>query len=346
MALNLQFPCKCLSTVGDSFATAHHQSQPSMLVVNKFILRPHSLPFPFLSPPWFFPKSRIFCSLSGTAVVLCSALDHQSLPYGPSLRKGRNPFTSIPSPISIDSQPFLVQENQGNDINLFNEDCFTRVFNVAALRVPAENCFALENRLRGHLLNWPRIRNIARVPGDEIDEELKKLFDNDHSNSDTSGDDGNALADLNRRIYGKAKGDGEPLSPVLYRDKLARTFNSRGFVRFRNLAKLSRPRRGNTKTKVEEKEGGKKHGLGKNEMSFVEVVGEDEKRSSQECDMSGLLGDAFFSTKWRGPTRLLLLDERHADSEIDDMPQAIKVSILLSLVLLISYIMISILKFH
>lgn len=219
------------------------------------------------------------------------------------------------------------------------------MFNVAALRVPAENCFALESRLRGHLLNWPRIRNIARVPGDEIDEELKKLFDDDHSNSDTSGDDGNPLADLNRRIYGKAEADGEPLSPVLYRDKLARTFNSRGFVRFRNLAKLSRPRRSKTKTKVEEKGGGKKLGVGKNEMCLVEVVGEDEK-SREECDMSGLLGDTFFSSRWRGPTRLLLLDERYADSEIDDMPQAIKVYILLYLALLINYIMIQILKFH
>lgn len=198
------------------------------------------------------------------------------------------------------------------------------MFNVAALRVPAENCFALESRLRGHLLNWPRIRNIARVPGDEIDEELKKLFDNDSSNSDTSGDDGNSLVALNRRIYGKAEGDGEPLSAVLYRDKLARTFNSRGFVKFRNLAKLSRPRKRNTKTKVEEKEGGKKLGVGKNEMSLVEVVGEDEKGSREECDMSGLLGDTFFSSRWRGSTRVLLLDEQYADSEIDGMPQAIK----------------------
>jgi len=59
---------------------------------------------------------------------------------------------------------------------LLNEDEFTRVFEISAIRVPAKDCFALENRLRGHLLNWPRIRNIARVPGDEIEEDVVKLL--------------------------------------------------------------------------------------------------------------------------------------------------------------------------
>lgn len=283
-------------------------------MIIKFILRPHSL-------PRSFPRPIAFCILSGNStktVTLCSAFENQSIPYGPSLRKGQNPFHSY-SIISSNAKSFPLVEKEENDNNLFNEESFTRVFSISALRVPAEYCFVLESQLRGHLLNWPRIRNIARVPGDEIDEELKKLFDNRCSSSDNSDNDSEDLVALNRRMYGKAEGDGEPLDPVLYRDKLARTFNSKGFVKFRNLAKLSRPRKRKKKKEVE-KEGRKEHGIGKNEMALVEVVGEDE-----ESGVSGLLGDAFRGSRWRGSTRLLLLDERYADKGIDDLPEAIKV---------------------
>ncbi|KAK4398429.1 tRNA (guanine(37)-N1)-methyltransferase 1 [Sesamum angolense] len=82
-------------------------------------------------------------------------------------------------------------------------------------------------RLRGHLLNWPRIRNIARVPGDEIDDQLKSLLPN---SGDGAEADDESLVALNRTIYGKAEGDREPLNAILYRDELARTFSSRGDV--------------------------------------------------------------------------------------------------------------------
>lgn len=206
---------------------------------------------------------------------------------------------------------------------MFNEENFTRVFDLAALRVPSEHCFVLENRLRGHLLNWPRIRNIGRVPGDEIDDELKKLF-TDSSNADNSDISDDALVTLKRRIYGKAEGDGEPLSPVLYREKLARTFNSRGFVKFRNLAKMSRPKKGPQKKVEEGNEGRKKGGNGRNWMSVVEVVEEEEDGD----DVSGLLGNEFKGKKrWRGSTRLLLLDETYTDKRVEDMAEAIKVSL-------------------
>lgn len=136
------------------------------------------------------------------------------------------------------------------------------------------------------------------------------------SNSDADGD---SLVNLQRRIYGKAEGDGERLSPVLYRDKLSKTFNSKGFVNFRNLAKISRPKEKKKRGDGKERE---KKGVGKNETALIEVV---EAEVTGDEDMSGLLGDEFKGGKWRGSTRLLLLDEHCANKEFDEMPEAIKV---------------------
>lgn len=172
-------------------------------------------------------------------------------------------------------------------------------------------------------MNWPRVRNIARVPGDEIEDDFKKfLKTNSNSGSESDDGEGQSLVSLNRRIYGKAEGDGEKLSLVLYRDRLARTFNSLGFVKFRNLAKLSRPKKRKKGVGNERK---RKGIVGKkNEFYMVEVV-EDEGDGDGE-DLSGLLGDDFKGRKWRGSTRLLLLDERYGKS-LDNFPEAIKVSV-------------------
>jgi tRNA (guanine37-N1)-methyltransferase len=202
---------------------------------------------------------------------------------------------------------------------LLNEDEFTRVFEISAIRVPAKDCFALENRLRGHLLNWPRIRNIARVPGDEIEEDVVKLLGRE---TDEEEEDEDSVVDsVNRRIRGKAEGDGERLSSVLHRDKLARTFNSTGYLKFRNLAKISRPKR---KRKTERTREGKEKEIAsrRNEMAVVEVV---ETRGGEE-DFEGLLGEGYGSRgRWRGSTRLLLLDEKYSGEEVQDLPEAIKV---------------------
>ncbi|KAA8523816.1 hypothetical protein F0562_010239 [Nyssa sinensis] len=288
-------------------------------MLTKFMLRSQSLPFTIFSPARFFTKPLLIKPLTlaplstttAAAATLTTAFD-KAFPYGPSLRKGHKP--------SHQSQAFIeheLQEEHCEEDSLIDEESFTRVFDIAALRVPSENCFALESRLRGHLLNWPRIRNIARVPGDEVEDEFKNfLKDQSNYNSD---DDSESLVSLNRRIYGKADGDGEPLSPVLYRDKLAKTFNSKGFVKFRNLAKLSRPKKG--KKREEERDKRVKKGFGRNELALVEVV--DEREGDGE-DLSGLLGDEFKGRKWRGSTRLLLLDERYASKGLDELPEAIK----------------------
>lgn len=199
---------------------------------------------------------------------------------------------------------------------LFDEANFTRVFDIATLRVPSNDCHLLESRLRGHLLNWPRVRNIARVPGDEIDSEVAKLIGAEK--------EGN-LESLERRISGKAEGDGEELSPILHREKLANEFDSRGFVNFKNLSKISRPKK--MKKKKEDDDEKKKNvererRIGKSEFVVVEVVDDEEDEGE---DFRGLLGDDFVRRRWRGSTRLLLLDERYAKKGIDELPEAIKV---------------------
>lgn len=174
---------------------------------------------------------------------------------------------------------------------------FKRVFDIAALRVPANDCFALENRLRGHLLNWPRIRNIGRVPGDEIDEEVRDLIEKSENLSE--------------------EGNGDSDSLVLYRDKLVKEFNTRGYVNFRNLAKISRPP---SKRKRIERKGEDKKSNERKELYELEVIGEEV-----EEEMKALLGEEFRGErKWRGSTRLLLLDESYADRGVKELPQAIQ----------------------
>ncbi|PQQ07341.1 tRNA (guanine(37)-N1)-methyltransferase 1 [Prunus yedoensis var. nudiflora] len=306
------------------------------MVVTKLFLRPHSLPLSTLPSIILLPKIpslpkklTILSLCNFTTTTQPQISDPSLIFYGPSLHKGTNP--TIPQsqlPITAFTKPShrqqLQEENEEEEEeeNLINAESFSRVFDIAALRVPAKDCFALESRLRGHLLNWPRIRNIARVAGDEVEEELAELL----ANPSRKADDENALVSLNRRMYGKSEGDGELLSPVLYREKLAKTFDSRGYVKFRNLAKMSRPNQ-RKKRRDEEDEGseggeGKKR-LGKGEFSVLEVVDDEEEEGE---DLKGLLGDEFEGRKkWRGSTRLLLLDERCANGSVEDLPEAIKV---------------------
>ncbi|KAJ9153654.1 hypothetical protein P3X46_027073 [Hevea brasiliensis] len=312
-------------------------------MVTKFFLRPNSVPLTVVSPThlFLFPKPLLskftISSLFSTATQAIIP-NPKALPYGPSLLKGKIPFQYSQQQqqqeqycqsqfgiklLNVDkqSQDDDKQEDHNDGDNIMDEEKFTRVFDIAALRLPAKDCFALESRLRGHLLNWPRIRNIARVPGDEVEEELVPFLGaTQNGNTDEEGN----FDALNRRIYGRAEGDGEELSPVLYRERLAKEFNSRGFVKFRNLAKISRPPRKKRKGGEGEetmKERNKRKG--RDEFYMVEVVEEDGGE-----DWKGLLGDEFKGrSKWRGSTRLLLLDESYADKGVEDLPQAIKVAL-------------------
>ncbi|KAM5585847.1 tRNA (guanine(37)-N1)-methyltransferase 1 [Rosa sericea] len=290
------------------------------MVTKLFLLRPHSLPLFTLPSKFLFPKlpslPKRFPILSlsfSTTTSTHPQFPDPDLSYGPSLHKGTKP----PIPIShFTDQPIEQDEEE----NLIDEESFSRVFNIAALRVPAKDCFALESRLRGHLLNWPRVRNIGRVPGDEVEDDLAELLANNQSDGD---DDQNGVVSLNRRVYGRSDGDGEPLSAVLYREKLAKTFDSRGYVNFRNLAKMSRPNQKKRRVTEEDNGGEGRKRNRKGEFSVLEVV-EDEEEEEGE-DLKGLLGDEFQGRKrWRGSTRLLLLDERYGDKGVEELPQAIQ----------------------
>lgn len=272
----------------------------------------------------FFPLRRssllpLFSTLSPPILPLDADGPNSSppFPYGPSLRKGiRPPAPPIPedeSTAAAAAAPLLDRES------------FTRVFLLAALRVPAAVCAALEGRLRGHLLNWPRVRNVARVSGDDLDPAVAGLLRDRGGGGDRLGP---AL-----RWEEEEEEEGpspEMLSPVLYREKLVRDFNHRGFLKFRNLAKLSRPRKRKKKTAEEEGGEGSSSGRGKREFAVVEVV-EDagEGDEEEEEHWRRLLGDGFAGGGWAGPTRLLLLDERYADRGPDELPEAIKVANLL-----------------
>lgn len=268
-----------------------------------FALRPNPIFFPFsLSSS---KPSLSSSSYSTKALNLALSLNPDSDHYGPSLRRGQRPFSS-------DSGGYASECDQ---ISYFDRSSFSRTFNIAALRIPASDCSTLEDRLRGHLLNWPRIRNVARVSGDDLEPEIRNLL------RSAEGDGGQRLVSLARRAASESDNKTEAMSPLLYREKLAKEFNCRGFLKFRNLARMSRPKK--KKKKRADGEGVRvKDREQKREYTVVEVMGESDWK---EDDMMGLLGANFRAGRWRGPTRLLLLDERHADKALHELPEAVKV---------------------
>uniref|UniRef100_A0A7N0V1L0 tRNA (guanine(37)-N1)-methyltransferase n=1 Tax=Kalanchoe fedtschenkoi TaxID=63787 RepID=A0A7N0V1L0_KALFE len=236
-------------------------------------------------------------------------LNSPTLPlYGPSLRKGSN----------LPIKPRITDSESDDDGGQIDEESFKRVFDVSAIRVPAKDCFLLEERLRGHLLNWPRIRNIARVPGDDVEKRFLDLA----TKEETTG-----LDNLERRMYGRADGDGERLNSVLYRDKLVKSFDSNGFVNFKNVVKMSGPLRRKKKVVVVDEKVrklGERNKDGRNGFALVEVV--EDADGDEGGNWSGLLGDdCYRGVRWKGPTRLLLLDESYANKGVDELPEAIKV---------------------
>ncbi|OAY71187.1 tRNA (guanine(37)-N1)-methyltransferase 1, partial [Ananas comosus] len=204
-----------------------------------------------------------------------------SFHYGPSLRHGRRPPPADEGGAAIDRSSFI------------------RSFDVAALRVPAAECSALEARLRGHLLNWPRVRNVARVAGDDVEPELRRM------------------------LRGPAEGDGGARLDSLARRR--RNIPHRRRRRGGGGGAISRPKKKEKERKKEESREGLKERVGKNEFSAIEVVSNgDDDGDEEEEDMRGLLGDEFGGRRWRGPTRLLLLDERLVNRGAEELPEAVK----------------------
>ncbi|CAL0310623.1 unnamed protein product [Lupinus luteus] len=273
------------------------------MLANHLFLKPH-FPFPKLFPSTLTTKPFISLTTFSLTPTPHFSTSTTPLPYGPSLNKGTLP-------------PHLPQQPLNDTV--LNEESFTRVFYLSALRVPSSDCSSLESRLRGHLLNWPRIRNIARVPGDEIDPEIAPLL----GRSDEEGAQ-NDLVSLQRRIHGEAGSEGEVLSPVLYREKLAKTFNTRGFVKFRNLAKISRPNRNNKNKRDEKGSGIDKKRVGKNGFAAVEVIDDDDEEGDENLGNLVEGEEGFRRKKWKGSTRLLLLDEQYSGRGVEELPEAVK----------------------
>ncbi|RRT80240.1 hypothetical protein B296_00001279 [Ensete ventricosum] len=257
------------------------------------------------------PAAAASYSSNATLTLAADPRRPLSFQYGPSLRSGR-----VPEPQSSPPSDSRADDDDGGGSS-FDRASFSRVYDVAALRVPAEECSALERRLRGHLLNWPRVRNVARIPGDDVDPEIRRML------RDSEGDGGSRLNSLAARADGRPDDEKMTLSPVLYREKLVKEFNFRGFLKFRNLAKMSRPK----KKKVKSKDGvdGVRKSVAKDDFAVIEVIGEGHEEEGE--DLSGLLGDDFKGLRWRGPTRLLLLDQRHAKKPVAELPEAIKAAL-------------------
>ncbi|KAI3988163.1 hypothetical protein MKX01_011952 [Papaver californicum] len=278
-------------------------------MATKLVLQSHPLPVFIFSADHFLRKQlprklSLFTSFSTVSSPQTLPLNHNII-YGPSLHKGTNPSQSSVQVIDEDEREVI------------NKESFSRIFELSALRVPAEECFALEHRLRGHLLNWSRVRNIARVPGDEMEDEFKKILP-EVSDTGEDEEEKKRLDSLDRRLYGKADDDGEGLSPVLYRDNIMKSFNSRGYVNFRNVAKISRPKKNTNKRRDETEGSDREKRIGKNDFAVVEVV------ENENDDFSGLLGEDFKGGRWRGSTRLLLLDENLANKNVEELPEAVK----------------------
>eukprot|EP01018_Ginkgo_biloba_P011499 Gb_23862 [translate_table: standard] len=243
----------------------------------------------FVSPTKFNFSCITASSQSSTSTFQYDAI----LNYGPSLSKGQ-----------------ILEDNEPNQDEYLDKRIFARVFDIAALRVPAEDCHGLQTKLKGHLLNWPRVKNVVRVPGDDIDEQMKELF------WDQTGKQEDFLS-----MRESESGGNEDISdPLQERVKIIKKFNSRGYIHFRNLAKISRPR----KKKKEERDSGEPRRKSKKDGFVVVEVVEDDGDIDADEDMSGLLGEDYRAKTWKGPTRLLLLDERHVKKPVSELPQAVQ----------------------
>lgn len=112
---------------------------------------------------------------------------------------------------------------------------------------------------------------------------------------------------------------------VLRREKLVRELNARGFLRFPNLARLSRPSPLARKRRERKGDGGDEETCepDKDKAYVVEVAGE---RREDDDDWKGLVGEEGIGRDtWRiGSTRLLLLEERYAERKVDELPEAVK----------------------
>lgn len=165
---------------------------------------------------------------------------------------------------------------------------FIRIYYVSALRVPAAECWDLVFQLREHLLNWPRVHNIGRVSGDDVDDDLATAFVETAERKQKVTRD-----EIRAAVYVDSEKD-------LSTNKLAVEPNSKG-------------------------SGRRDNGSIRDPATLLELVQTEDK--NEQKDNTSTRGVPYFnvSKKWAGPTRLLLLDEKYyVGTKISELPPALQ----------------------
>lgn len=193
----------------------------------------------------------------------------------------------------------------------FNRLDFARVYSLVALRVSLAECESLAYRLKGHLLNWPRISNIARVDGDDMDWAAQNSLTNGKEQRVEGIEDS-----LRRAVYGSAASSG----PLAKRHSAAGKISSR---HSKYLESLSRPGRMVMKEMQKEVE---VHTIKQSPKKYymVELEDSQEERVGFDIRLEGL---EFGMKKWRGPFRLLLLDTKYAGQPASKLPMAVQIAL-------------------
>uniref|UniRef100_J3L069 SAM-dependent methyltransferase TRM5/TYW2-type domain-containing protein n=1 Tax=Oryza brachyantha TaxID=4533 RepID=J3L069_ORYBR len=223
-----------------------------------------------------------YTTITGTCTSSSQALRVPPRLHGPSLRRGRRLLGAADGPLS-----------------------FARIFDLAALRVPATTCAPLERRLRGHLLNWPACATSSAFPAATA--------------VTTSSCSALPLRDP------PVPSPRQPWWGVV-RSWLASSTPAVS-CSFPTLPSWSPPLPARKRKRKEDEGGGEAAVMARNskdKVYVVEVVGEG---MVHDDEWMGLVGEeGFGSCAWRGgPTRLLLLDESYANRTVDELPDAIKV---------------------
>ncbi|KAG6551962.1 hypothetical protein Mapa_006579 [Marchantia paleacea] len=247
-------------------------------------------PQPSLSRGWILQQkhgsvgSRIEEVLLSTLEEPCSELELQAVENGMELKMSESLRISG---IEMEKGMRLVPEAKyvrGADIK---KESFIRVYYISALRVPAKDCHELEKNLDQHLLNWPRVDNIARVRRDDVDQDLENLFRGSEEWSPSSA---------------------QAIRSAIYGDEVAT--NEEAIQSNKDL-------------KLEESGvKGMDDELSLTSIRYqpytVEVVDEQAEVEAYRS----LLG--FLQKKWTGPTRLLLLNEDLVGRSFSELPVSIK----------------------
>eukprot|EP00250_Pteridium_aquilinum_P017252 c23531_g1_i1 orf=775-2925(-) len=208
----------------------------------------------------------------------------------------------------VDDCNFMPLSSQSSS-QAFNPLDYARVYNLVALRVSLTECTSLAYRLKGHLLNWPRINNIARIEGDDMDWDTKSLL--------SDGKEGRAEGiedSLLRAVYGTTAPRGRLTKRLSSAEKLSSH-------RFRFLKCLSQPGYKATK-ELQGRRGARTMKRIHKKYYTVELRDCQDQRLSSDTSIES---PGFSVKKWMGPSRLLLLDTKYSGQPASKLPMAVQV---------------------